>query len=334
MKISNETKVGILTISALTILILGFNFLKGKDLFKKSRKIYATFSDLGGLSKSNEVKVNGYVIGTVYHIAKKDKKLNEFIATINLTDIVNIPKDSKAIITSPLVGSWYINIEKGKDSSFLEVGDTLKSRLDVGILDDVKAQLTPTLTKVRNTLDSLNTVFGSITGVINSEAKNNIQQTMANLNRASSALNGLLDNQTGPIAKTLNDANEITTALKKNTENINITINNAKIASEKLAALELQPTIDSLNTMISKLKATASIISAKMNGKDGTLGALLNDKSLYNKLNDAILSAEILMDDLRTNPKRYVNLSIFGKKDKDGPRTSPAIKDTVPSGNK
>ncbi|MEI2737242.1 MAG: MlaD family protein [Chitinophagaceae bacterium] len=330
MKISNETKVGILTISALTVLILGFNFLKGKDLFKKNKKIYASFSDLGGLSTSNEVKVNGYVIGTVYHIAKKDKKLNEFIATINLTDEVNIPKDSKAIITSPLVGSWYINIEKGEDTSFLQIGDTLKSKLDIGILDDVKAQLTPTLTKVRNTLDSLNSVFGSINGLINSEAKNNLQQTLANLNRASSALNGLLDNQTGPLAQTLNNASEITAELKKSTENITSTISNAKTASEKLAALEIQPTIDSLGALISQLKATA----AKISSPDGTLGALINDKQLYNKLNDAILSAEILMDDLRKNPKRYVNLSIFGRKDKTGPITSPLAKDSVPSGNK
>lgn len=330
MKISNETKVGILTISALTVLILGFNFLKGKDLFQKNKKIYASFSDLGGLSTSNEVKVNGYVIGTVYHIAKKDKKLNEFIATINLTDEVNIPKDSKAIITSPLVGSWYINIEKGEDTSFLQIGDTLKSKLDIGILDDVKAQLTPTLTKVRNTLDSLNSVFGSINGLINSEAKNNLQQTLANLNRASSALNGLLDNQTGPLAQTLNNASEITAELKKSTENITSTISNAKTASEKLAALEIQPTIDSLGALISQLKATA----AKISSPDGTLGALINDKQLYNKLNDAILSAEILMDDLRKNPKRYVNLSIFGRKDKTGPITSPLAKDSVPSGNK
>lgn len=330
MKISNETKVGILTISALTILILGFNFLKGKDLFKKNKKIYATFSDLGGLSTSNEVKVNGYVIGTVYHIAKKDKKLNEFIATINLTDEVNIPKDSKAIITSPLVGSWYVNIEKGEDTSFLQIGDTLKSKLDIGILDDVKAQLTPTLTKVRNTLDSLNSVFGSINGLINSEAKNNLQQTLANLNRASSALNGLLDNQTGPLARTLNNASDITAELKKSTENITSTISNAKTASEKLAALQIQPTIDSLGALISQLKVTVTKISSP----NGTLGALINDKQLYNKLNDAILSAEILMDDLRKNPKRYVNLSIFGRKDKSGPITSPLPKDSVPSGNK
>lgn len=326
MKITNETKVGILTISALTILILGFNFLKGKNLFKKNRNIYAVFTDLGGLSTSNEVKVNGYTIGSVSNIAKKDPNLDGFVATINLTEEVNIPHDSKAIITSPLVGSYYINIEKGASTSFLKTGDTLDSKLDVGIIDDVKAQLTPTLTKVRATLDSLNTVFSSINGVLNSEARSNLQQTLANLNRVSSSLNGLLDNTTGPLAKTLNNAQELTADLKKNTENITATVNNAKTVSEKLAALELKPTIDSLNTMISQLKTTVARISSK----DGTLGALINDKGLYNKLHDAILAAEILMDDLRTHPKRYVNISVFGRKDRTGPITSPAIKDTIP----
>lgn len=328
MKISNETKVGILTITALTILILGFNFLKGKDLFKKNRNIYAVFTDLGGLSTSNEVKINGYVIGNVSKLNKKNADLDEIIATINLKEDVNIPVDSRAIITSPLVGSYFINIVKGKSETNLSVGDTMKSSVDVGILDDVKAQLTPTLTKVRLTLDSLNSVFGSINGLINSEAKNNLQQTMANLNRASSALSGLLDNQTGPLAKTLNNTQQITDELKKNTDNISSTISNAKVASEKLAALELKPTIDSLNSMIAQLKMTA----ARISGNEGTLGALINDKALYNKLYDAILGVEILVDDLRTNPKRYVNLSIFGRKDKNGPITSPAKKDTIPQG--
>lgn len=326
MKISNETKVGILTITALTVLILGFNFLKGKDIFKKSKKIYAVFNDLGGLSRSNEVKVNGYVIGTVYSLNKKDANLDEIVATINLTEEVNIPKDSKAIITSPLVGSWFINIEKGESNDFLKPGDTLKSKLDVGILDDVKAQLTPTLTKVRNTLDTLNTVLGSVNGILSGEAKNNLHQTLANLNKASNALNGLLDNQTGSLAKTLNNAEAISQSLKNNTDDITATIGNAKKASEKLAALEIQPTLDSLNSMISNLKSVA----AKLNSNEGTLGALMNDRSLYKKINDAILSAEILMDDMRAHPKRYVNFSIFGRKDKGGALTSPSVKDSIP----
>lgn len=330
MKISNETKVGILTISALVILILGFNFLKGKEMFKKSRKIYAVFTDLGGLSTSNEVKVNGYVIGKVYKIEKKDKNLNQIVATINLTDLVNIPSDSKAIITSPLVGSWYINIEKGDSSVFLQIGDTLASRQDVGLLDDVKAQLNPVLDKVKLTLDSLNSVFGSVNSILNVQARMDMQQTLTNLNRASSSLSNLLNSSTGPLARTLQNAEEMTASLKANTADINATIANAKNVSEKMARLELQPTIDSLNAFVRSLKHT----SDRLASKDGTLGALLNDRTLYNKINDAILSFEILADDLRANPKRYVNLSIFGKKDKDGPITSPLIKDSIPQANK
>lgn len=326
MKISNETKVGVLTISALTILILGFNFLKGKDIFKKRVRIYAVFSELGSLAKSNEVKINGLVIGSVYDLAAKDKNINGIVATINLTVPVNIPRDSKAFIFTPFVGGSSIIIEKGTDSIFLQPGDTLVTRIDSGILDDVKAQFAPTLTKVRNSLDTLDMVLTNINKVLSSQNRDHIQQTLANLNAASSALNGLLNNETGPLAKTLNNASEITEELKKNTQNLTKTISNAKTASEKLAALELQPAIDSMTALISQLKSVAK----KIESKDGTLGALMNDKTLYNKINDAILSAEILMDDLRTHPKRYVNLSIFGRKDKTGPITSPAKKDSIP----
>lgn len=325
MKISNETKVGIITISALTILILGFNFLKGKDLFKKSKKIYAVFNDLGSLSKSNEVKINGYVIGNVYGLDVKDKDMSGIVATINLTQEVNIPKDSKAMISSPLVGASYIVIEKGKSTDFLKPGDTLTTRVDVGILDDVKAQLTPTLTKVRSSLDTLNSVLDNVNKMLSSGNRNNIEQTLANLNQASNALNGLLDNKSGALAKTLDNAKDITESLKSNTDDIKATIGNAKTASEKLAALELQPTIDELNGTIGQFKT----ILNKMDSKDGTLGALINDKTLYNNLSNAALGLEILLDDLRTHPKRYVNLSIFGRKDKGGALTSPLPKDTT-----
>ena len=328
MKISNETKVGILSIVALTILIVGFNFLKGKDVFNRSDKIYAVFNDLGTLEKSNEVKINGLPIGTVYDKEEKDKNVSAIVVTINLTRNINIPKNSVAFISSSLVGSSFIVIERGDSPEMMEIGDTLATRTETGILGDVKAQLNPTLAKVRDVLDSLQTTLSGVNGMLSAENKGHLKQTLTNLNNASSALNGLLDNQTSALAKTLNNAQAISESLKNNTGDITATIGNAKKASAKLSALELQPTIDSLNTMIAQLKTTA----AKLSSKESTLGALINDKTLYNKLNDAILSAEILMDDLRTHPKRYVNLSIFGKKDKSGPLTSPAKKDTVPAG--
>lgn len=329
MKISNETKVGVLTISALVILILGFNFLKGKDVLKKRKKIYAVFGDLGPLSKSNEVKINGYVIGSVYDLEAQDKAITGIVATINLTEDVQIPSDSRAYISSPLVGASFINIEMGKDPVYLKPGDTLMTRVDAGLLDDVKAQLNPTLTRVRAVLDTLGATLSGVNGIINSEAKTNLQQTLANLNRASSALHGLLDNQTGPLAATLNNARDITANFRSNNDSINLIIRNTKQFSDQLARLAIQPTIDSLNAMIGDLKVAV----AKINSRDGTLGALIHDRSLYNKLNDLILSGEILVDDLRAHPKRYVNLSIFGRKDRGDYLTSPLKKDTTPPGD-
>ena len=326
MKISNETKVGILTITALTILILGFNFLKGKDVFNQSEKIYAVFTDLGPLTKSNEVKINGYVIGKVYSLDASDASVNGIVATIHLTEDVNIPRDSKAFIASPLVGASYLVIEKGTQNVFLKSGDTLNTRIDNGILDDVKAQLTPTLNKVRNSLDSLNVVMSGINNILNSEARVNLQTTLANLAQSTHSLKGLLNNESGALAKTLNNANSITENIKKNNDSITAVISSAKRATDNLASIDVKPAIDSIQAAIGQLKSFV----ARVNSTKGSLGALINDRQLYNKLNDAIISAELLMDDLRTHPKRYVNLSVFGKKDRSGPLTSPTPKDSTP----
>lgn len=325
MKISNETKVGILSIVALTLLIVGFNFLKGKDVFNRSHKIYMVFADLNGLAKSNEVKIKGYVIGKVYDLQAKDKDLTGIVATINLNENVNIPKDSRASISSPIIGSASITIVKGSSSEYLKDGDTLMTRVEAGLLDDVKAQLNPTLLSVREGIDSVKMLLSSINGVFNYQARVDLQQTMRNLNLATGSLNKMLDPE-GSLGKSLANVNSITNNLKNNNDSINAIISNARRATSKLADLSIQPTIDSLAQAVSHLKA----VIAKMDSKDGTLGALINDRALYNRLSDAVLSAEILMDDLRANPKRYVNLSIFGKKDKNGPITSPSKKDTVP----
>ena len=326
MKISNETKVGVLTISALTILILGFNFLKGKDIFKKSNKIYAVFSDLGSLSKSNEVKINGYVIGSVYELDAQDRNINGIVATINLTKNVNIPKDSKAFISAPLIGASYLVIEKGNSTDYLKSGDTLGTRIDNSILDDVKAQMNPTMAKVRNSLDTLDMVLGNVNRVIGKENRENLRQTLANLNMASNALTGYLDHENGPLAKIFANAYSVTENLKKSNDSITALLSNAKRITEKFAKLDLQHTLDSVHSVLAELKSTIK----KVNSTDGTLGKLINSKELYNKLNDAILSAEILMDDLRANPKRYVSLSIFGRKARGEPLTAPSKKDSIP----
>ncbi|MFM8592001.1 MAG: MlaD family protein [Sphingomonadales bacterium] len=322
MKISNETKVGALTILALALLFIGFNYLKGRDVFSRSKKIYAVFTDLGSLEKSNEVKINGLPIGSVYDKREKDKDVSAIVVTIQLTRDINIPKNSVAYISSSLVGSSYIVIERGNSSELLQDEDTIATRLETGILGDVKAQLDPTISSVRNILDSLKKTLGGINQLLDTENRNNLKQTMANLNTASANLNMLLNSESGALARSLQNAEDFTGTLKASSQDIKATLQNTKRVSEQLAAMPLAATVDSLEQLIGSLRSTLQSINQ---GK-GTLGALLQDRTLYDQLQQTVLSAEILMDDLRTHPKRYVQVSVFGKKDKSTPLSSPAKK--------
>jgi phospholipid/cholesterol/gamma-HCH transport system substrate-binding protein len=322
MKISNETKVGALTIVAVTFLIVGFNYLKGKDVFNTSKKIYAVFNDLGTLEKSNEVKINGLPVGTVYEKKEKDKDISAIVVTINLTRDVNIPKNSVAYIASNVMGSSFIVIERGNSSDMMESGDTLTTRTESGILGDVKAQLNPTLNSVRENLEELKKTLANLNSVLNDQAKLNIQQTIANLNASSEGLKGLLDKENGSLSKTMSNAASITESFKKNSDDISITLQNTRKISDKLEKVDINATVDSLNKLVNALKTTIT----NLNNGEGTAGAMLQDKKLYEQLNATIMSAEILMDDLRTHPKRYVSISVFGKKDKTTPLNAPTKK--------
>ncbi len=325
MKISNETKVGILTIAALTVLIIGFNYLKGKDVFNRTKKIYAVFSKLGSLAKSNSVKINGYIVGTVYAFEPTNRNVDSIKVTISITEDVNIPANSVAYVSADLLSSSSITIAKGDATDYLKDGDYLKTREDPGIFGDLPSQVGSTLSNVRVSLDSLKIVFSNINKLFDENTKGNMKQAISNITSATHSLNKILDAETSALAASLRNVTSITDNLRKNNDSITLTISNAKQFTEKLSRLNLQQTMDTLGSAISQLKATV----AKISSNDGTLGALIQDKKLYNKLNDAILSAEILLDDLRAHPKRYLNFSVFGKKDKGGALTSPSIKDTT-----
>ena len=326
MKISNETKVGILTIVALTLLIVGFNFLKGKNVFNKEKHLFAVFSDLGSLRKSNEVKMKGLPVGVIYDYTEIDKNLSGVIVTITMKRDVNIPKDSKATIESELLGNTYMNIVQGQSTEFLEDGDTVVTDRASSFLGDVKAQITPTLTSVRSAIDSLKIVLGGLNRLFDKDTKGNISEIIRNLKQTTGSLNKLLDAERGALAATLDNANSITGNLKKNNDSITATISSIKRAADKFSGLDVQPAIDTLQATINELKNVLS----KFNTNEGTLGLLMKDRKLYDQLNSLLLGIEILFDDIRVNPKRYT--TILTKKVKNEPLTSPAIKDSVPQG--
>jgi phospholipid/cholesterol/gamma-HCH transport system substrate-binding protein len=333
MKLSNETKVGILAIAAIVVLVLGFNFLKGQNVFSKPPVLYAVFTNVGSLDKSNQVKINGLPVGSVYNIKQADAEVNNIVVEIHLTRDIKIPKNSIAFIDAGLLNSSFVNIEKGDTHVYLKSGDTILTRLDKGIFGSIQTQVAPTLTRVNQTLDSLKIILGSLNSVFDPNTKNNLQSVIAHLAVSSANLEQLMNAQTGALAQSLGNLNAVTGNLAKNNDAISSSIRNVEVTTSKLANANIEGTIAALQSTIGELKNTI----AGFNSKNGSLGLLMNDRQLYDKLNkvtdrlnSAALSAEITLDDLRMHPKRYVNISMFGGKNKGEPLTSPAIKDTVP----
>lgn len=333
MKLSNEAKVGVLAVAAIVVLVLGFNFLKGQNVFSRPTVLYARFPDVGGLEKSNQVKINGLPVGTVYNIKQADKEVNNIIVEIHLTRDIEVPKNSIAFIDAGLLNSALINIEKGDQHTYLKSGDTINTRLDKGLLGSIQTQVAPTLTRVNQTLDSLKFILGSINSVFDPNTKNNLQTVIANLAVSSGHLQQMLNAQSGQLAQALANINSVTANLAKNNDAISSSIRNVEVTTSKLANANIEGTISALQSAIGELKNTI----AGFNSKNGSLGLLMNDRELYDKLNKvtdrlnrAALSAEITLDDLRLHPKRYVNISLVGGKTKGEPLTSPAAKDTVP----
>src|SRR5215210_7762843 len=137
MKISNETKVGAITAVAIVVLILGFNFLKGRNLTERNDKIFTVFPYIKGLQVSNAVFIKGLQVGKVSEMHEKDQNLTGIVVSLTLTKDINIPENSMAIINSDLLGSTSLEIIFGNSKDYVENGDTLQSTVKLGIMTEI-----------------------------------------------------------------------------------------------------------------------------------------------------------------------------------------------------
>ncbi len=330
MKISNETKIGALTAIAITIMIMGFNFLKGKSFFGKTHTLYAKYTNVQGLAPSNSVMINGLKVGTVYSITT-DKNMKQILVNMNLTKDVNIPTNSIALIKPSLLGVISIDIELGDARDYIPKNGTIATEETTGIFNDVLSKVNPVLYQVTKAVRSIDSVLLSVNRVLDPNAKNNISATLENLNKttanlinASASLQILLNTQTGALAGTLNNMNSFTGNLAANNDKITSLVDNLDKTATSLSKLDLEKTLTVLNTTIGDLKSTIG----KLNSKSGTAGLLLNDTKLYNNLTATANKLNLLIDDLKTNPKRYISVSVFGKKNKSTGLLVP-LPDTV-----
>jgi len=331
MKVSNETKVGALTIIAITLIIVGFNFLKGKTIFKSGNFLYAKYADTKGLIVSNPVFVNGFQVGTVFEIENKTPDLSQIIVSIKLNNLYKIPTNSTATIQDNPLGTNSISIVLGNATTYLKSEDTIQTAPAASLLGDLMNTLSPLGEQTKQTISELQRVLTNINQVLNNNNKANLElvlknlsETTINLNKSMASIELMLQKQNGSIANTATNLSSFTKNLNDNNNRINNILSNLDTTSKQIKDADLTNTIKSIQIAVNELSNTLHLI----NKGNGTAAKLLNDSTVYQQLKSTINSVNTLVDDVKVHPKRYINISVFGKKDKSTPLSKP-IADTL-----
>ncbi|MGB8193735.1 MAG: MlaD family protein [Chitinophagaceae bacterium] len=329
MKISNETKIGALAAISIAVLIFGFNYLKGKKLFENNTRIYSVFGKVDGLAVSNPVTINGLQIGKVASLHEKDKNLTGIVVAIDLLKDINIPNNSLVFVNKELLGTPNLVIKLGNNTTYLQNGDTIQTTYKPDVFENVQSSINPAINNLNSAIQSLEVLIANVNTMFDPRTKGNFQSVISNLAASSASLRDMMNTQTGLMAQTLGNLNTFTGNLNKNNEHLNNTVTNLETATKKLAEANIEKVIQSLQTTANNLNE----VTTKINSNQGSLGLLLNDKKLYNNLENSTRSLNILLDDLRVNPKRYVNISLIGRKNKGGFLEAPLNDTTKKGGN-
>ncbi|MES2395275.1 MAG: MlaD family protein [Bacteroidota bacterium] len=323
MKISKEVRVGIVTVIAIGFFIYGFNYLKGRDLFSTQRKFYAVYNDIDGLVEANPLMINGYKVGLVGKIKLTQDTTSHIIITLLLDDEVLIPKNSIAkVISSDILGSKAVQLILGSGNEYAVDGDTLKSAQEDNLKQSVNKTIAPLQKKAEGLIASIDSVMVVVQQVFNESTRQNLAKSFESIKLAISSLettsyrlDTMVIGEKMKISSILTKVNVLATTLAGNSDKLSNLINNFSNISDSLAKSNLMSTINNADKAMSQVSG----IMNKINRGEGTMGMLINNDSLYRKLDKSAADLDKLLLDLRINPKRYVHISVFGSKDKNKP---------------
>lgn len=314
MKIAKETKIGILAVVAIAILIIGYNFLKGNNVFSSSQQFYAIYDRVDGLTETKPIFVNGFQIGRVARLELLPGK--QIRATLEVNGDIPIPANTVAEIQSTdLLGSKAIYFVLGNSDKMAQNGDTLASNVEKSLAESVN----PVKDKAVVMLDKIDSILTALNAIMNPEFQKNINESLVSINNTLQSLESTskkVDNIVGSGAQRLQNilanVESISANLRNNNEQITGILANIEQVTDQAAAGKLQETLNNANQATSQL----AVLMEKITRGEGSLGALINDQQLYDNLTNSAENLDKLMIDLRENPKRYVHFSLidFGGK--------------------
>lgn len=307
MKIAKEVKIGILAIFAISLFIYGYSFLKGSDLFSNERTFYVSYNNVAGLTVSAPVTVNGYAIGQVKNI-DFENNLGRLLVTFKLTKDFDFSKNSVVRIysTSVIGGNALAIIPEIDKNNIAQNGDTLQGEIEQGMLESLTSGLKPLENRIYKTLSGLDTLLNNFNSILNEDTKNNLKEAIASLNKTMNSFEGASSDLNSILSENKPKLDSTFSYLETTTENLASFSDSLAQVDIKAMAANLESTLESFDAIMKKID----------NG-EGSMGKLVNDEQLYTNLEAASKELEELLRDLKENPKRYVHISVFGKKAKE-----------------
>ena len=306
LKFSREFKAVLIIIGGIFLFLIGYNFLNGTSLFKKENSLFALYDNVEGLQVGTKVTVNGLSVGKVAKIDFLPNNTKILVSFTVRNDVIFSKNSVAELYEAGLIGGKSIAIHPVYDNfTKFKSGDTLKSSVKPGLTDVVNQQIAPLQQKLEKVLTNADSLFSGVNKVLNSEGKNNLSVTLENLSSAVKNTNELVSR-----------FNSIT---KYQNKNINTTFENISMISESLNKISDSLSKSNLKKTIYNIEKLSSnfnqILTEIQDGK-GTISKLIYQDSLYQNLKNSSEAVEILIKDLKSNPKRYVHFSLFGKKEK------------------
>lgn len=303
-----EIKIGIVGFGILLLLFFGIKFLKGIDVFQKETTYYVFYDNVSGMYEGNYIYLNGMKVGYVKDLEAMGERAEKFLVTVAVDSKIKITDDSKMVFFSAdILGSKAMKIELGNSNRILENKDTIMGGVELGMLDKLGSSIAP----MAQNLDS---ILFATKNILNQQTQNNLQHTFANLEATSERLSSisgqfdnLMKNEKEKIGKIISNTESITSNLKNNNDELNNIISKIGQITDTVAQAQLGSTILQTTQTLEKLNNVLGVIEK---GK-GNIGLLINDEGLYKSLDESAKKLDALIEDIKANPKKYINVSVF-----------------------
>ncbi|PRY16459.1 phospholipid/cholesterol/gamma-HCH transport system substrate-binding protein [Pontibacter ummariensis] len=306
MTISKEIKVALLGIVAAVVLYFGFMFLKGSDIFSDTDTYYVLYDDVDGLTISNPVILNGIQVGAVQDVRLLPEEGNQIMVELSvMEDLLVGDSTIAALANSDLLGGKAITLYLGNNTELYDGGETLIPYKESSITELISSKSVPVIDKVDTTLARVN-------NLLDNESREDIHAILENSRQTTAAVAEILQNNQREIRLITSNLAALTASLQQTQRNVNRLTQNLAQITDTLKAAEINQLIANANDAAAELEAAAT----KINAGQGSLGMLLNDEGLYENLNRSTRSLDLLLRDIQAYPKRYVQFSLFGRKDK------------------